>query len=244
MQKPKMIIFDYGNTLVYEKGLDMEKAFSELYKHIMKKPSGLNPVEFYKEGVNLFEQVNKKAIENDMEIHCHSIYNALFHSLDIEFDLPYNELEFVFWEALAPATAMPNSEKMLKYLNAHNIRSAVISNIVFSKAALTARLKRYLPENKFEFIIASSEYGFRKPYPILFKTALKKANLNPKEVWYCGDNPRADVIGSSSVGITPFLFVPDLKCPYHNDSQIVPNCAFTRIRDWNELTDILESCTA
>ena len=241
MQKPKMIIFDYGNTLVYEKKLDMERGFHELYTHITEKPAQFTFSEFYTEGSAIWENVNRRAVENDVEIHCHNIFNAIFHSLNIRLGLPYTELETVFWEALAPAMAMPNAEKMLDYLKAENIRTAVISNIVFSEKALTVRLNTYLPKNGFEFVIASSEYGFRKPDAVLFKTALKKANLTPEEVWYCGDNPRADVIGSAGAGLRPFLFESDLKCPYMNDSHIVPDCEFTRVRDWTELTDILKT---
>ena len=48
--------------------------------------------------------------------------------------------------------------------------------------------KSALASNKFESIIASSDYMFRKPNPMLFELALKKAGLNAGDVWFCGNN--------------------------------------------------------
>lgn len=62
----------------------------------------------------------------------------------------------------------------------------------------------------------------------LFDIALQKTNLSASEVWYCGDNPQADIEGSSQVGIYPIcmgdanecsFFWLDLK-PYEGDYAI------------------------
>ncbi|UTC61280.1 HAD family hydrolase [Treponema sp. OMZ 787] len=241
MKSPKMIIFDYGNTLIYEKELDLHRAYKALYAQIHKNLDKISFASFYEKGMAIFEKVRSRALQNDLEIHTHSFYNCLFQSLNIEFELSYTELELLFWEALAPCWAMPGIEKLLLFLESKNIRTGVISNIAFSGKALTARINKYLPQNKFEFIIASSEYGFRKPDSLLFEAALKKANLSADEVWYCGDNPRADVIGSAALGIKPVLFTSNLACPYDNESHVSPDFEFTEITDWNELIDLLSN---
>ncbi len=241
MNKPKMIIFDYGNTLIFEKELNLQKAYAQLYTCISKNPDKISSDEFYKKATETFDIIKTRALENDIEIHQHIFYNALFQSLNIEFELPYVELERVFWEALAPCMPMPNIENLLLYLEKQHIRSAVISNISFSEQALTNRINKYLPKNNFEFIIASSEYGFRKPEKILFEIALKKASLNACDVLYCGDNKRADIMGAASAGITPVLFTSDLGCPYYNDSKINLSFDFIAIKDWNELINKLAS---
>lgn len=239
MQAPKMIIFDYGNTLIFEKELNFERAYAALYACISKNPLRISFDEFYRKGTLIFENIKNKALKHDIEIHTHNFYNAFFQSLDIEFDMPYTELESVFWEALAPCVPMPNIEKLLLHLDKNNIRSAVISNISFSKEALTNRIHTYIPENNFEFILASSEYGFRKPESILFEIALRKAKLKADEVWYCGDNKRADIIGSAAAGLTPILFSAEWECPYHNDYDARPQFAFLIIKNWEELIEFL-----
>ncbi|HEX3044622.1 MAG TPA: HAD family hydrolase, partial [Bacillota bacterium] len=60
---------------------------------------------------------------------------------------------------------------------------------------------QFIPSQQFEFIIASSEYVFRKPHKRIFELALQKANLKPCEVWYCGDNAVCDVDGAADCGI-------------------------------------------
>ena len=35
MNKPKMIIFDYGNTLLYEPDFDFQRGEDALFKHVI-----------------------------------------------------------------------------------------------------------------------------------------------------------------------------------------------------------------
>ena len=131
---------------------------------------------------------------------------------------------------------------MLDYINANNIRSGIISNIGFSEKALTARINRFLPHNRFEFIIASSEYGFRKPSPYIFELALCKSGLSPSEVWFCGDNVKADVEGANAVGIFP-VWYEDLTCENHwreKRSGQIPSCKHLHIHNWLELIEELD----
>ena len=47
MKSPAMIIFDYGNTLIYEKELDLERAYKALYAQIHKNPDKIDFMTFY-----------------------------------------------------------------------------------------------------------------------------------------------------------------------------------------------------
>ena len=86
--------------------------------------------------------------------------------------------------------------ELLDYLNGEGIRTAVVSNFSFCAQTLKDRLDRLLPQNRFEFIIASSEYIFKKPHPRIFQLALTKARLAPGEAWHCGDSARCDAEGA------------------------------------------------
>ena len=59
--------------------------------------------------------------------------------------------------------------------------------------------------------MTSSDYLVRKPNPLLFEIALQKAGLCGEEVWYCGDNPKADIEGAAQVGIYPIWYDNDLE---------------------------------
>ena len=136
---------------------------------------------------------------------------------------------------------MPDIKETLEYLKQNNIRTGIISNIAFSGEALKNRINKILPENKFEFIIASSEYVFRKPNKLIFELALNKANLDANEVWYCGDSTEFDVEGSNNAGIYPVWYESEIECTYRErGSQKTPDFEHLHIYNWLELIDELE----
>lgn len=83
---------------------------------------------------------------------------------------------------------------------------------------------------------------FRKPNPMLFELALKKAGLPSRDVWFCGDSIEADVEGSANAGIFP-VWYDDLTVenPWagQNDGK-KPGCGHLHISAWKEFTDILD----
>ena len=166
----------------------------------------------------------------------------MYEYLEIELSITPPEAEKIFWENTSSGGVMPNVGKMLGYINALGIRSGVISNIGWSGSALTERINRLLPQNKFEFVIASSEYMFRKPSPALFELALKKAGLDAADVWFCGDTIKADVEGSAAVGMYPVWYEDETVVnPWcgRNDG-VTPSCDHLHIHDWLELIEVLE----
>lgn len=242
MNKPKMIIFDYGHTLCSEPGFDSLKGNKALLKHATKNPNNYTAEDISKLANDLFRNSNiTKARELEVETHCHMFNKLLYGLMQIEFSLSPLEMEEVFWENVAPGVIMVNTDKLLHYLNESGIRTGVISNISFSGQALKNRLDRLLPNNKFEFVIATSEYIIRKPNPLIFELALKKANLSADEVWFCGDNTECDVKGSSSVGMFPVWYHSCIPCDYRDKSlDIRPDCEHYYLNDWLELIDVLE----
>lgn len=176
------------------------------------------------------------------EMHEWQFQRFLYEYLEIELSISYQEAENIFWDNAAFGAIMPKSDIMIDYINNKGIRSGVISNIGWSGSALEMRLDRLLPRNKFEFVIASSEYMFRKPSPMLFELALKKAGLSACDVWFCGDNISADIEGAASVGIFPVWYEDktiENPCRDQNNGKVL-ECNHLHIHDWMELIDILE----
>ena len=75
----------------------------------------------------------------------------------------------------------------------------------------------------------------RKPQPMLFELALRKAGLTASEVWFCGDNPQADIEGAAAAGMFPVWFDSDVDDREGGDKP-APRCACLHIRRWAELT--------
>lgn len=241
MNKPRMIIFDYGHTLLYEPKSDFINGEKEIYKHIVKNPKQLTIEEIEKFGKDLFQQCDV-CRKQGFELHEWQLMRLKYEYHGIELDISYTEAEKILWNHVSWGARMPFVEEMLYYLKEKGIRSGVISNIGWSGNALRERINRLLPKNQFEFIIASSEYGIRKPNPLIFELALQKAELKPNDVWYCGDNMKADVYGARGAGIFPVFYEEDtIENPWQEkncDLQI--DFEYLHIHSWSEIINILD----
>lgn len=236
---PEMIIFDYGHTLLYEPDWDSMRGNIELFKHISKNPDNVT-VDDYQRVINeVYGKVMEVRENENCDISAVVADRTAAELLNIAFDLTPLEHEIVFWTAATRGAVMPEADKMLHYLNEKKIRTGVISNIAWSGEALKDRINRLLPNNRFEFIISSSDYMFRKPDKILFEIALNKAGLPSEKVWYCGDNPKADVEGAAGTGIFPVWYDNDIDSEY-KDSGYMPQCEYLHIKDWCEMIKILD----
>jgi putative hydrolase of the HAD superfamily len=147
----------------------------------------------------------------------------------------------IIMNGISKGGVMPHAKEMLDYLKAKGIRMGVISNFCFSENALRDLFDRLLPGNRFEFVLVSSEYLFRKPHSLMFEVALQKAGLSADKVWYCGDSIEADVYGAKNVGIFPVLYegtTPDHVDPFaHQNDGKKMEFEHLHIHDWRELVE-------
>ena len=242
MRYPSMIIFDYGHTLLYEPDYDPLRGERALFEHIKSNPNGYTAEQVNDFAQRIYEEI-APARNLGFQLHEWQFQRFVYEYLGIELSISQSEAENIFWDAMTPGALMPGADKMLDYLNAEGIRTGVISNIAFSGDALRRRLDRLLPNNRFEFVITSSEYMFIKPSRLIFELALQKAQLSADDVWYCGDNPAADVEGAASVGIFPVWYDCDIDCWYRDrENEPSPTCGHLHIREWDELIGALDSC--
>ena len=240
MKLPEMIMFDYGHTLCHARGWDTLKGQKALFEYVVYNKNNITPEEVAAFSDKLFG-MTREARNIGFEIHERQFQRFLYDYLGIGLSISYDEAERVFWNASVPDAFMPGTDTMLDFINEKGIRSAVISNTSYSGDAMKDRLDRILPNNRFEFVIASSDYAFRKPSKLLFGLALSKAGLAADKVWYCGDNPQLDVTGASGAGIFPVWYDSSVECGYRDKSiEKIPECENLRISEWKEMTDILE----
>ncbi len=237
MTIPKMILFDNGSTLTREPDIDSLRATRAIMAHITKNPLGLTAEEINREAQQVFREI-QPVREAGFELHEWMLAKLIYGRLGIEFDVGMPEFERIFWTELSAGEITPHADELLEHLNGKGIRTGVISNIIFSGRALRERLDRLLPNNRFEFVIASSEYAVRKPGRSLFEIAAFKAGLPPRDIWYCGDSVRKDVIGAHDAGMTPVLYEGAGKKDGAPDA--AADFPYLRIADWRELIRLLD----
>ena len=245
MKIPKMILFDYGQTLIAEQKFDGVKGTEAVLQYATRNKYHLSA-----------EQVQAKANEIKREYmeEMHSIGrfdpekrhlfqieipNAMFtpylyESQGIEIALSNSEIDTIFWNAAAPGRPTEGIKDFLEYLKNKGIRTGVISNISYASSVVAERINRLLPENAFEFIITSSNYIFRKPNKRIFDLALEKAGLEPDEVWYIGDQYECDEKGALNACLLPIWYIGAIDPPYIKDTNILT------VKTWNEIEWYME----
>lgn len=241
MHKPKMIIFDYGQTLVNEKPFDGLKGTEAVLHEAAKNPNNISAEEIQRFADELSKDIGKYEADFEkqpvFEIHIHIFQNYLYEYFSIELIKSRLEVESIFGNAALDGEPTKNIKDFLDFLDNSKIRTSVISNIAFSGDMLKSFINRHIPTNKFEFVIASSEYIFRKPHKRIFELALRKAKLDPCDVWYIGDNAVCDVDGAADCGI----FTVWYKGAISKSNKYTPKRNCLDISDWNELVDILKT---
>ena len=239
MNKPKMILFDFGQTLVSEQKFDGVAGTRAVLDKCVSNPSNISAEEIQALANEMNKDIGRYNPETShlhlIEVHNHSFQNYLYDYFGLTKTVSHLELETTFWDAASPGKPTRHIGEFLLYLRDKHIRSAVVSNISFSGKALENRINSLLPQNDFEFVLATSEYVFRKPHKRIFELAARKADLEPHEIWYCGDNGICDVDGAKSAGLFPVWY----KGAYEGRG-FAPQNECLVVFDWRELIEILD----
>ena len=237
MQKPKMILFDYGQTLVNEKPFDGVKGTAAVLQYAVKNKYNKTAEEVQAYANALNQEIGRFNPEKrhlfQYEMPNYMFTRFLYESQGIEIALSPDELDKVFWDAAAPGTPTEGISEFLSFLRENQIRTGVISNISYGGKSVEKRIKECIPEHEFEFIIASSEYLYRKPNPHIYELALEKADLKPEEVWYVGDQYKCDIVGAREAGMFPVWYIGAIDTQYFDIKDVLT------VKDWKELREYI-----
>ncbi len=239
MKKPKMILFDYGQTLINEAKFDGVKGTEAVLQYATKNKYGYSAqqiqavADVMNQELGRFDPSRMYSAERQIEVPNHMFGGYLYESQGIELSIKGAQLDKVFWDAASPGKPTEGIEEFLDFLKEQGIRVAVLSNITYCGEALENRLKETLPDYEFEFIIATSEYMYRKPNHRIFELALEKADLKPEEVWYVGDNYVCDVEGARGAGLFPVWYVGATEYPGE------PKKETLTVGSWAELKKVI-----
>lgn len=233
MKKPRMILFDYGQTLVNQERFDGVKGSREILKHAVVNKYGVSAEQLQEKADEINIELGRfdpaRQHLNQIEIPNHMFTAYLYEALGISLDLSSEEIDTVFWNAASPGKPTEGIEEFLEYLDEAGIRSGVISNISFAGSVVKRRINDLLPKNHFEFIIATSEYMYRKPNRKIFELAIGKAELKADEVWYVGDQYECDIVGARNAGLYPVRYIGAIDTAYEQKRDVI------EIRNWAEL---------
>lgn len=243
MKRPKMIIFDAGKTLINylpkidDKGmsyLSTIDAIEKLMPYITSNPDHYDAQDINRLTNEIFEEYSR-CRKSYFEINNQVILKTVFDLLNIKLSIPFSQVEKIIWNHSVSIIAVEGVLELLDSLKCLGIRTAIISNLDFSGYLLEEKLNKLFPNNEFEFVIASSDYGIRKPQKLIFEIGIVKSGLAAEDIWYVGDKPTVDGSGSKSAGMIPIIFKSSKN--QYND---IPKDMIT-IDDYKESIDILKN---
>lgn len=124
-----------------------------------------------------------------------------------------------WFDGAAAWTPAPGATELLRSLRTHGARIGVVSNW---HGALHGILRGLGLRDLVDFVIVSSEHGWRKPHPSIFEAALGAADARAEDTVHVGDELRDDVAGASGVGIRPILIAAERPAKLASSVRTVP----------------------
>jgi putative hydrolase of the HAD superfamily len=102
---------------------------------------------------------------------------------------------------------------VLRLLHGRGVRIGLISN---TQRCLASFQRHFALDGLFSVAVSSSEHGYMKPHPSIFRSALQKVKARPEDAVMVGDSLAHDIAGARSIGMRGVLVarsrVPE-QCP-------------------------------
>ena len=147
MQRPKMILFDYGHTLALEPVQDYLRGHRRVIELAAENPLGMTGEALYEYSQRLYAELFAQLRPLDLETDGLKLDACIYDTLRLRFGMRPEEVELERWRATEPIYPMEGVEAFLELCAQLGIRMAIISNLSFSGHALTERIREILPRH-------------------------------------------------------------------------------------------------
>ena len=129
----------------------------------------------------------------------------LLNKLHLVFDGPISQLLvdrlLSHLDPMKYMTLEAKAVEVVAELKRRGFRLALVSNMMLPGKLLEAKLQAARILTYFDHITISSDVGFIKPHPEIFRRTLAESKLRSDEVLFVGDTYHQDIIGAKRVGL-------------------------------------------
>ena len=196
----KAILFDMGDTLVYNLNMDFNKGIKYIYTKTLKCNKDQNSFE-----VESFKILNDIfGARTVLEFKMIEYIKLLIELFELKFDESIEDIEEGFAYSICDIEFVLDAKKILEYFKNKNYKLILMSNTSFSRRVVLKMLGDL--SDYFDEIIISSETVFRKPSQHFFEIGIRKLSLEKENIYYIGNDYYYDVYGSSNSGINSIWF--------------------------------------
>ena len=247
MKNIAAIGFDLVNTLVIIKPQTLEDASNRLTKSLQKSGFSIDTKIF----LNAYKNVITKSIQRIRKDwkETHNRFWIKDALLEQGYEVSHDDQRIVqavedyFTAFYGNADLIPGTIEMLVSLKAR-YKLGLLSNFTHAPAAKEI-IDRTGLEPFFNTILISGDFGFRKPHPKIFRRFVKQLGVDKNKVLFVGDDPEADIMGSTQAGLKPvwITYVKDhgiKTAPFIVPGDIEkPGADVPRISTWEDLMSLL-----
>jgi putative hydrolase of the HAD superfamily len=151
----------------------------------------------------------------------------VFAAAGIEPDGAFLDTYYRAWD---PHTyTHPDVAPLLRQLRKLGIKTGVLSNTMWPRAAHERVFARDAVLDLFDGAVYSSEIPWTKPHPEAFRAAMAAVGeADPAACVFVGDRPRDDIYGAKQLGMRAVL-VPHSDVPAHDT--VVPDAIISRLAE-------------
>jgi putative hydrolase of the HAD superfamily len=214
------VLFDLDETLVDRRG-SLSRYASQLW-HRERHAITLAEPEFVKR----FHRIDNAARTPRKEF-----FRSLAAELLPVFSAAGLEEDF-YTQAWASPLLFDGVEHALTNLRQRGYRIGIVSN--GGERAQSAKIRNSPLRELVDAFLISGSFGAEKPHPSIYAEAVARLDLDVSRSWFVGDDPVADVVGSTRAGFKAIWVQRHAGWP---DTE--PLCYAARIRRIAELLDVI-----
>jgi FMN phosphatase YigB (HAD superfamily) len=194
MEKPEVILFDAGGTLVLQDPGELSRLLG-----IPVDPGAA--FEAHYRAMDAYARLRLRGQEASW-VWWQSQFFADLGLADPETGAELTGNGYGLWTA-----AIGGTFEAVSQLRQGGIRVAVVSN---SDGSVRESLSRAGFDGLFEFVVDSHEVGLANPDPAIFLHALARLRVDASRAWYVGDSIYHDVGGGSAAGLAASVLIDPL----------------------------------
>lgn len=209
--KPRLITFDFGDTLVTSEPPYLDRVALALEQ--LGCPRGLDEVKraYFEADLAAARELLPKAPFDPREYR-RRFRTVFFDRLGLgaQADRLEGPLEEKLIELRPRRVMMPGAEELIHRLHSLGHKLGIVSN---NDGLTRDKCRSVGIENFFSFILDSTQEGVMKPDPRIFARALEQGGTPAAEALHVGDLYGCDVLGAQAAGIPAVWLGNDLVVP-------------------------------
>lgn len=227
MEKIKVVIFDFDNTMVNSMGADI-KSIKELMKLL---PINVEFTEFMDSSVEklmMFYNLVNNNLENPINVHRYRIEETC-KQFSVGWRAEYQK--YYVKSYIENTKCYPRVDNILKYLHG-KVKIGMLCNSYDPKVEME-RIKKVNIDKYFDEIIVCSDIGYYKPSKESFLYLVNKFDIEPSECIFIGDSEEFDIEGGRNAGLKTIKII-------HGAGKVGNSVADYICKDFQQLLRLLK----